>query len=74
MLNIGDTVELEEQKEYVIVSKSTYDNKLYYYMIDINDSENIKFCYEDSGDLVETKDSDKIKKMLPLFLKEYIDK
>ena len=73
MLNIGDTVILEDNNEYVIASKSTYHNKEYCYMIDINNNENIKFCYEDNGDLVETKNSDEIKEMMPLFVNTFIN-
>ena len=70
MLNVGDTVILEDKNEYVIASKVTYDNKLYYYMIDINEPSNLKFCYEDNEDLVETKDSKTIQALLPLFVKD----
>jgi hypothetical protein len=72
MLNIGDTVVLEDKCEYAITSKCYYEEKLYYYMIDIHNSENIKFCYEDNGDLVEINDGDKIQEMLPLFVNKYI--
>lgn len=69
-LNIKDIVTLDDNNEYVVVSKTNYENKTYYYLIDKNNNTNIKFCYEDAGDLVEFDDKELATKLLPLFLKE----
>lgn len=69
-INIKDTLILDDNNEYVVASKVNYKTKMYYYLIDKNDFSNIKFCYEDKGDLVELNDKELVTKLLPLFLKE----
>lgn len=68
-LNIKDIVTLDDNNEYVVVSKTNYENKTYYYLIDKNNNTNIKFCYEDMDDLVEFDNKELVAKLLPLFLK-----
>lgn len=73
MIDIKDTIALSDNNEYVVVSKANYNDKVYYYLIDKNDSGNIMFCYQDNNELVELTDKDLIVKLLPLFLKEAKD-
>ena len=73
MIDIKDTIALSDNNEYVVVSKANYNDKVYYYLIDKNDSGNIMFCYQDDNQLVELTDKDLIVKLLPLFLKEAKD-
>ena len=68
MIDIKDTIALSDNNEYVVVSKANYNDKVYYYLIDKNDSGNIMFCYQDNNQLVELTDKDLIVKLLPLFL------
>lgn len=68
MIDIKDTIALSDNNEYVVVSKANYNDKVYYYLIDKNDSGNIIFCYQDNNELVELTDKDLIVKLLPLFL------
>lgn len=44
--NIKDIITLDNDKEYVIASKTNYEGKIYYFLVDVNDNSNIKFCYE----------------------------
>lgn len=67
-IDIRDIITLDDEKDFVIVSKITYENINYYYLININDYSNIFFCYEDKGELVEIEDGLLIKKILPLFI------
>lgn len=67
-INIKDTLTLNDNNEYIVVSKVNYDNKTYYYLLDKNDIVNMKFCYEDNGELVELEDKELSTKLLPLFL------
>ena len=67
-INIKDTLTLDDDNEYVVVSKITYENKNYYYLLDKNNTTNVMFCYEDNGDLVELNDKELTTKLLPLFL------
>lgn len=68
-INIKDTLTLDDNNDYVVISKANYDNKIYYYLLDKNKKDNVKFCYEDDEELVEIEDKELITKLLPLFIK-----
>ena len=68
IINIKDTLILDDNNEYVVISKVNYDGKNYYYLLDINNKENFKFCYEDNEELVEIEDKELNTKLLPLFV------
>lgn len=67
-INIKDTLTLDDNNEYVVISKINYENKVYYYLLDKNDSSNVKFCFEDMDELVELEDKELTTKLLPMFL------
>lgn len=67
-INIMDTLTLDDNNEYVVVSKVKYENKNYYYLSEIKKPQNILFCYEDKDELVELIDGNLIIKLLPLFV------
>ena len=67
-INIKDTLTLDDNNEYVVISKINYENKNYYYLLDKNNEKNIKFCYEDNEELVEIEDKKLTTKLLPLFV------
>jgi len=62
-INIKDTLTLDDNNEYVVISKINY-----YYILDKNNKENVKFCYEHNGELVITEDKELITKLLPIFV------
>ena len=68
IINIKDTLTLDDNNEYVVISKIYYDNKNYYYLLDKNNNDNFKFCYEDNDELVEIDDKELTTKLLPLFV------
>ena len=68
VINIKDTLTLDDNNKYVVVSKLNYENKNYYYLLDKNNYSNFKFCYEDNDELVEINDNNLITKLLPLFV------
>ena len=68
MIDIKDILTLDDKNDYVVVSKINYENKTYYYLIDINTNNNLKFCYEDNNELVEIEDKELTTKLLPMFL------
>lgn len=72
-IDIKDILKLDDNNEYVVVGKVNYENKYYYYLIDMEDPDNLMFCYEDNGDLVEVKDKKLTAKLLPLFLEKSND-
>ena len=69
IINIIDVLTLSDNNKYVVTSKINYNNKSYYCLIDINNYENLKFCYQDSDELVEINDKELVGKLLPLFYK-----
>ena len=66
-INIKDILVLDDDNEYVVVSKVNYENKTYYYLLDQETNEKPIFCYEDNGELVEINDKELTTKLLPLF-------
>jgi len=69
-INIKDTITLNDDNVYVVIGKATYQGGTYYYLIDKNNNENIKFCVENTkkSSLIEIEDSELIRNLLPLFL------
>ena len=51
-INIKDILTLSDDNRYVVISKAQYENKQYLYLIDINNNENMKFCYIDNYEIV----------------------
>ena len=70
-IDIKDMITLSDDNEYVVVSKTDYEENTYYYLIDSNNNENIKFCVENSDNqsLKEVEDKKLIQELLPLFVK-----
>ena len=68
IINIKDTLTLDDNNEYVVVSKINDDDKNYFYLIDKNDNSNVKFCYQDNDELVELNDKELVTRLLPLFV------
>ena len=69
-IDIKDIITLSDNNEYVVVSKTDYQDKIYYYLIDKNNNENIKFCVENNENksLLEIEDTSIIQQLLPLFV------
>jgi len=69
-IDIKDTLNLSDNNSYVVVSKVNYGNYTYYYLIDKNNNENLKFCVwkPESNSLLEVEDKNLIQRLLPLFL------
>ena len=80
-MNIGikDTITLNDNNDYLVVSKVNYENNTYYYLIDVLNNENTKFCIENkntNNSIIEVIDQSLIQTLLPLFVdkaKDYID-
>ena len=68
IINIKDTLTLDDNNEYVVVSKISVDDNNYFYLIDKNDNSNVKFCYQDNDELVELNDEELVTRLLPLFV------
>ena len=68
IINIKDFLSLDDNNEYVVVSKINVDDMNYFYLIDKNDNSNVKFCYQDNDELVELNDKELVTRLLPLFV------
>ena len=66
--DIRDILTLDDDKEYVVASKTEYEGQIYYYLVDIDDITNMIFCYEDDNELVEFRDKEIFANILPKFL------
>lgn len=66
-IDIRDILTLDDNNKYLVISKINYENRNYYYLIDVNANSNIKFCYEKGDELVELNDKSLITKLIPLF-------
>ena len=70
-IKIQDIVTFDNDERFVVVSKATYENNVYYYLINENNFEDIKFCVEVPGEnaLDEVLDADMLENALfPLFV------
>lgn len=68
MINVKDSLVLDDDNEFVVVGKATYNNIEYYYILDKYNNSNYKFCYLDNEELVEIEDEELTKILLPLLL------
>jgi len=70
-IDIKDMLTLSDKNSYVVVSKAKFEKHVYYYLIDKNNNENIKFCVEkaENNSLIEVEDKKLIQQLLPFFLK-----
>ncbi len=70
-IDIKDLITLDDKNKYVVASKTNYENRTYYLLVNSNDMSDVKFCYEKGIDnvLLESTDKEINQKLLPLFLK-----
>ena len=66
-IDIKDLITLNDNNKYVVVSKALYDSKNYFFLLDINNDTNIKFCYLDNNELIESEDKNINTNLLKLF-------
>ena len=69
-INIKDAVTLSDDRDYVVVSKVSYEGNIHYYLVAADNSGDVKFCTENSvnSSFFELEDSALIQKLLPLFI------
>lgn len=79
-IDIKDVLTLDDDHKYVVVSKVTYQNEIYFYLVDTsisdesirekNDGQKILKLNKENGKLVEFSNENLIKELIPLFFKE----
>ena len=64
-----DIITLEDNKRYIVSAKINYEEKDYYYIQDVENIENIKFCEHEKSDnsMIILDDPDLFDILLPLF-------
>lgn len=61
MLNIGDIVILNNNKQYAIANITNYENTDYFYVANMNDENDNKICEFIKDNLVEVRDEKLLK-------------
>ena len=72
-MNLKDVVSLSDRCRYVVVAKTIYEGKTYYYLIDLDKDDNVKFGYQDNDEFVEVTDPDLLKKLISIFGNQAIE-
>ena len=70
MIDVKDVLTLEDDKKYVVVSKIDYENKVYFYLVGVEEITDVKFGYIDNDEFVEINDKELVTKLLPYFYKD----
>lgn len=65
-----DIVTLSDKCKYIVVETVEFEDKKYFYLIDIDKDDNIKIGYQDNDEFVEIQDPETIKKLIALFGKK----
>ena len=63
-----------DNKEYLVSLSCEHNNLMYYFLINITDKDDFKYCYEKDGKFMEVLDSNKVSEIAQLFLKKIINK
>ena len=56
MFEIGTVLELDDEKNYAVISQINYNEKIYIYLIDIADNSNMMFCELQNDELLTVSD------------------
>ena len=74
-IEVKDLVTLDNDIEYIVTSKTTYEDNIYYYFVNNKDNNDFKILRlnKDNNKLIEFDNPDLIKKLLPLFVKETLN-
>lgn len=71
-ITVDSIITLENDEKYIVIDKIMYQNINYYFIVDINDEKNFKFCYIENDELVETKNDNLIGVLMLLISKKEI--
>lgn len=71
MINQGDVLTLEDDKDYVVVSTTILSGITYVYLIQDNDYSNFMFCsYDQTDGLYEVEDQELLGELIKIFSKQ----
>ncbi|MCL1827711.1 MAG: hypothetical protein FWG20_06690 [Candidatus Cloacimonetes bacterium] len=76
-IEVKDIITLNDDKKYVVCSRTDYQDNYYLYLIDINDNTNVKFAMEKvQGEritIIEIENEELIQTLIPLLFNEAKD-
>ncbi len=72
-INVKDLLTLNDNNKYVVVSKIEISDKIYFYLVDINNYENVLICYLENNKLKEVTDEELVKQLIKVFSAELKD-
>lgn len=68
MVEVGEILTLEDDKNYVAVASTILDNINYVYLMDEKDYSNFMFCaYDQTDGLYEVEDAELLDRLLEIF-------
>ncbi len=68
MVEVGEVLTLEDNKNYVAVASTILDGINYVYLMDENDYSNFMFCaYDQTDGLYEVEDANLLEQLLGIF-------
>ena len=70
MFEIGTVLELDDEKNYAVISQINYNEKIYIYLIDIADNSKMMFCELQNDELVTVSDNKLLEKLVLLANKD----
>lgn len=62
-----------EDKEYLISLSCEYNDIMYYFLINIADKNDFKYCYQKNGKFMEILDADEVFKISQIFAKKIVN-
>ena len=69
-MDIRDIVTLDNNNDYIISSKVNYKDITYYYLVNINNPQDLMFCYKKDDELIELNNKELVTELIPLFYEE----
>ena len=67
MIEIMDTVTIDDDKELLVANKTKYNNKDYYLLVNRDNSSEVLIAYIDNNELVSIEDKNEYLKIIQLF-------
>ena len=64
---------LEDNKKYLVIGITDYENEKYFYVADISDASNLMFLKQVNDNLKEIKDDETLEKIIPLLCNNALD-
>ncbi len=71
--NIADIIKLNDGNDYILISKTEYENKTYLCLVNMNDKNDVKFCYLNNDEIILVNKEDLSSTLILQLLKNMTD-